>query len=108
MTVDDIRDYCLNKPGTTEGFPFGDSALVFKRDGKVYAILSLTDAPPWINLKCDPDRALQLRDEYDFVEPGYHMNKRHWNTVRLVPELSDDLLRGWIDHSYELVGSLRK
>jgi predicted DNA-binding protein (MmcQ/YjbR family) len=103
MEVDEIRDYCLAMEDVSEGFPFGPSALVFKTRGKMFLLMMLEDVPVSINLKCDPEKALELREAYSFVLPGYHMNKKHWNTVVLEPGLSNELLREWIDHSYDLV-----
>ena len=103
MDVVDFREYCLGKPNTTEGMPFGETVLVFKVAGKMFALMSLDELPATANLKCDPDMALDLRDRYEGVRPGYHMNKKHWNTVEIdsgVPEVD---LRGMIDHSYDLV-----
>ncbi|MEO0858650.1 MAG: MmcQ/YjbR family DNA-binding protein [Bacteroidota bacterium] len=108
MTIDIARDYCLAKPDASEGTPFGDTVLVFKAGGKMFALLGL-DGPPWtVNLKCDPERAVALRERYDAVQPGYHMNKKHWNTVEY-GRLDGDLVRALIDHSYDLIaGSLKK
>jgi predicted DNA-binding protein (MmcQ/YjbR family) len=103
VDVADFREYCLAKAGATEGTPFGDDTLVFKVGGKIFALTSLDSVPATANLKCDPDRALELRDRYEQVQPGYHMNKKHWNTVELETGLPDAELRGMIDHSYELV-----
>ncbi|BDS08102.1 hypothetical protein NT6N_31420 [Oceaniferula spumae] len=103
MTLPDFIDYCLAKPGTEETTPFGPEVLVYKVCGKMFALCNPDDVPPEANLKCDPDRAIELRDEYEAVRPGYHMNKRHWNTVTFDGTMSDDLLRDLIDHSYELV-----
>ena len=102
MTLSDIRDFCLALPHTTESTPFGPDVLVFKVADKLFALASLTDVPPRLNLKCDPDRALDLRDQYDAIQPGYHMNKRHWNTV-LIEGIPTPLLRDLILHSYHLV-----
>ncbi|MDF1658608.1 MAG: MmcQ/YjbR family DNA-binding protein [Verrucomicrobiales bacterium] len=88
---------------TTEEFPFGPQAAVYKVVGKMFAILSPEDVPPQMNLKCDPDRAVMLRDEHEAVIPGYHMNKKHWNTLILDGSLPDSLVVGLIDHSYDLV-----
>ena len=103
MNLEAFREYCLNKPGATEGTPFGPDTLVFKVGGKIFAIASLDDVPARVNLKCDPDLALELRDRYEQVRPGYHMNKKHWNTVELDSGIPDRELRKMIDHSYELV-----
>ncbi len=103
MDLEDFREYCLTKRNATESTPFGPDALVFKVGGKIFAIASLDEVPPHVNLKCDPERALDLRDRYEEVQPGYHMNKKHWNTVELRGRIPSHELRGWIDHSYELV-----
>jgi predicted DNA-binding protein (MmcQ/YjbR family) len=103
MQVDAFREYCLKKPSVTEGLPFGPENIVFKVGGKMFALLALNEIPPAANLKCDPDRALELRDRYEDVRPGYHMNKKHWNTVQLVGGIPDSEIRKMIDHSYGLV-----
>jgi predicted DNA-binding protein (MmcQ/YjbR family) len=109
MDIAALYEYCRNKKGVTEGFPFGEDVLVFKVMGKMYALMNLEDVPPRINLKCDPVRALELREQYDAVLPGYHMNKQHWNTVVSDGSIPGDLVRELIDHSYELiVRSLKK
>ncbi len=103
MNLEEFREYCLAKPGAIEGTPFGDDTLVYKVGGKIFALASLEEVPPRVNLKCDPERALDLRDRYEEVQPGYHMNKKHWNTVELSGAIPDTELRGLIDHSYDLV-----
>lgn len=103
MHIDELREYCLSKKGVDEGLPFGESTLVFKVLGKIFALTGLDADECRVNLKCDPDYALELRDEYPDIIPGYHMNKRHWNTVYCERDLDDDLIRDLIDHSYELV-----
>jgi len=103
MDLAEFREYCLNKPDTTEGTPFGPTVLVFKVDGKMFALAALDEVPPTVNLKCDPELALDLRDRYEQVRPGYHMNKKHWNTVEIEGGIPDPELRKMIDHSYELV-----
>ena len=103
MDLADFRESCLTKANVTEGTPFGEDTLVFKVAGKIFALASLDEVPPRVNLKCDPDRALELRDRYEEVTPGYHMNKKHWNTVALSGRIPDAELRQMIDHSYELV-----
>lgn len=109
MDLESFREYCLTKANATEGTPFGDDTLVFKVCGKMFALASLDDVPPRVNLKCDPDLALELRDRYAEVQPGYHMNKKHWNTVELNGVIPDAELRRMIDHSYNLVvARLRK
>ena len=103
MDVESLREYCLAKPGATEDTPFGEDVLVFKVAGKIFALASLDEVPARANLKCDPDLALELRDRYEQVQPGYHMNKKHWNTVEIVSGTPEPELRRMIDHSYELV-----
>jgi predicted DNA-binding protein (MmcQ/YjbR family) len=103
MDIESFRDYCLNKPGVSESTPFGEDVLVFKVSGKIFALLPLDELPATANLKCDPDRALELRDRYEQVRPGYHMNKKHWNTIEIDTGLPDSDLCGMIDHSYDLV-----
>jgi predicted DNA-binding protein (MmcQ/YjbR family) len=103
MDLAQFREYCLSKPRATEGTPFGPDVLVFKVAGKMFALAALNELPPTVNLKCDPDLALDLRDRYEQVRPGYHMNKKHWNTVEIEGGISVVELRRMIDHSYELV-----
>ncbi|MBA3960739.1 MAG: MmcQ/YjbR family DNA-binding protein [Chthoniobacterales bacterium] len=103
MNLEDFRARCLTKAAVTEGTPFGPDTIVFKVAGKMFALASLEAVPPRVNLKCDPERALDLRDRYDEVTPGYHMNKKHWNTVELCGRIPVAELRAMIDHSYELV-----
>jgi predicted DNA-binding protein (MmcQ/YjbR family) len=103
MHLDAFREYCLKKPGATEGTPFGEDVLVFKVGGKMFALAALDEVPARVNLKCDPDLALELRDRYEQVRPGYHMNKKHWNTVEIDSGIPEAELRKMIDHSYELV-----
>jgi predicted DNA-binding protein (MmcQ/YjbR family) len=103
MDLAEFREYCLRKPGASEEIPFGPDVLVFKVGGKIFALGALDEVPPRVNLKCDPDLALDLRDRYEQVTPGYHMNKRHWNTVEIASGIPDIELRKMIDHSYELV-----
>jgi predicted DNA-binding protein (MmcQ/YjbR family) len=105
VQIDTFRDYCLRKRGVTEDSPFGPEHVVFKVGGKMFALLALDEIPPTANLKCDPDRALELRDRYEEVQPGYHMNKKHWNTVTIASGIPDAEIRQMIDHSYELVVS---
>ncbi|WP_020599972.1 MmcQ/YjbR family DNA-binding protein [Spirosoma panaciterrae] len=103
MNIETIRDYCIAKPGVSESFPFGGDTLVFKVGGKMFALLATESQPTTINLKCDPERAVQLRDEHPAVAPGYHMNKTHWNTITINGAVRTVELQEWIDHSYELV-----
>ena len=103
MHIEKIREYCLAKPGTSESFPFNETTLVFKVMGKMFALAGLDNIPLTINLKCDPERAIHLREQYPEVAPGYHMNKKHWNTITIEDHLDDELIEEWIDHSYQLV-----
>ena len=102
MNIESLRNYCLNLKGVTESFPFGDDTLVFKIVNKVFLLASLTE-PSSFNVKCDPEKAIQLRESFSEVIPGYHMNKKHWNTVYYNGSLSDKQLIEMIDHSYKLV-----
>src|SRR3954467_10217360 len=103
MEADVFRAYCLKKRGVSEGTPFGPDNIVFKVGGKMFALLALDEIPTVVNLKCDPDRALELRDRFEQVRPGYHMNKKHWNTVEIAGGIPDAEIREMIEHSYELV-----
>ncbi len=103
MDLESFREYCLKKRGASEDTPFGEDVLVFKIGGKMFALAPLDEIPATANLKCDPDLALELRDRYEQVRPGYHMNKRHWNTVEIDSGIPHAELRKMIDHSYELV-----
>ena len=103
MDLAAFRDYCLRKRGATEGTPFGETVLVFKVSGKIFALASLDEVPARVNLKCNPDLALELRDRYEQVRPGYHMNKRHWNRVEIDSGVPEAELRKMIEHSYDLV-----
>ena len=103
MNLAQLREYCLSKPRATEGAPFGPDVLVFKVGGKMFALAALDKVPTTVNLKCDPDLALELRDRYQQVTPGYHMNKKHWNTVEIEGGIPGLELRKMIDHSYDLV-----
>jgi predicted DNA-binding protein (MmcQ/YjbR family) len=103
MDLAQFREYCLSKPRATEGTPFGPDVLVFKVSDKMFALAALDEVPTTVNLKCDPDLALELRDRYEQVTPGYHMNKKHWNTVGIEGGIPDSELRKMIDHSYDLV-----
>lgn len=103
MDVESVRSHCLAKKGVTEGFPFGEEVLVFKVMNKMFALVDLEGVPPGVNLKCAPERSAELRESYDAITPGYHMDKRHWNTVRLDGEVPERIVEELIDHSYELV-----
>ena len=105
MNVEELRNYCLAKKGTEETFPFDSETLVFKVMGKMYALIPLERVPPQCNLKCDPERAIELREEYDgVITPGYHMSKKHWNTLFL-ENLPPKFIIELVDHSYDLVVS---
>ncbi|MET0636344.1 MAG: MmcQ/YjbR family DNA-binding protein [Chitinophagaceae bacterium] len=108
MHIESLREYCLSKEGTTEELPFGPDTLVFKINGKIYLLVGLDNEPLSFNVKCDPQKAVLLREEYPSVTPGFHMNKQHWNTIVVDGSVSDKLLREWIDHSYDLVAGKSK
>jgi len=104
MNIETIRNYCLGKKGTiTEELPFGDDTLVFKLFGKMFFLASMGVRPVQFNVKCDPERAIELRERYPAVRPGYHMDKKHWNTIVLDGSLSSNEIFAMIDHSYDLV-----
>ena len=103
MNIEQFLEYCRKKPFVTEDFPFGPENLVLKVKGKIFAVTDLDDAEFKVNLKCDPEKAELLRDQFIEVKPGYHMNKKHWNTVEFNSGLSIKLLKEWVDHSYECV-----
>ncbi|MBG6187066.1 MmcQ/YjbR family DNA-binding protein [Flavobacterium sp. CAN_S2] len=106
MNLETYYEYCLSKKGVTEHFPFDEDTLVFKVGGKMFALSSLSQwekGQPSVNLKCDPERAQELRTEYDDIQPGFHMSKTHWNTIAVNESVSDALVKELIDHSYELV-----
>ena len=104
MDIETYRDYCLSKKGVTEGLPFGPESLVLKLMGKIFTIASLDEVPLRVNLKCDPERAISLRDQYpENILPGYHMNKVHWNTMVLDGSLQKTLIFELVDHSYNLI-----
>lgn len=104
MNVEEIREYALQKENITEGFPFGEDTLVFKVNNKIFLLVSLDETPLRFNAKCEPDKAIELREEYpDVILPGYHMNKKHWNTIVADGSVSSKQLKEWIDHSYDLV-----
>lgn len=106
MNLETFYEYCLSKKGTTEHFPFDEDTLVFKVGGKMFALSSLLQwekNQPSVNLKCDPERAQELRAEYEEIKPGFHMSKVHWNTIALNGNLPTGFIKELIDHSYELV-----
>ena len=103
MNLADYCEHCLELPGVEETMPFGPEVLVYKVGGKMFATAVPDEFPHAVNLKCDPERAIDLRDRYEDIRPGYHMNKRHWNTLMLRGTLPSKLVRELIDHSYALV-----
>jgi len=103
MNVEELRDYCLSLKGVTESFPFDDVSLVFKVLNKMFALIPI-DAPELsIALKCDPEKAIELREEYSCIEPAYHFNKKYWNTIYLNRQMSDECIKFWIRHSIDEV-----
>lgn len=100
--IDVLREHCLAKKEVSESFPFDENTLVFKVYDKMFALISLEREPLQMNLKCDPEKAIELREEYYQVMPGYHSNKKHWNTI-ILENISVNFLKKWIDHSYDLV-----
>ncbi|HRP57795.1 MmcQ/YjbR family DNA-binding protein [Agriterribacter sp.] len=108
MNVEQIREYCILKEEVEESLPFGPDTLVFKVEGKIFLLLSLDAEQPQFNVKCDPDKAEELRAEYTCVLPGYHMNKKHWNTIIVDGSASSAILKEWIDDSYNLVRKKKK
>ncbi|WP_024772499.1 MULTISPECIES: MmcQ/YjbR family DNA-binding protein [Aquimarina] len=105
MNIEAFREYCLSKKGVTEEFPFDESTLVFKVMGKMFALTGLDRMPFSVNLKCDPDRAIELREYHPEITPGYHMSKKHWNTVNFSGGLPTNMILELINHSYDLVVS---
>lgn len=104
MDIVSLREYCISKEGSEESFPFGEDTLVFKKNGKIFALINLY-GDLTINLKCDPEYALELRERYPSVLPGYHMNKKHWNTIIIDGSVPDKEIFSWIDHSYGLIAA---
>jgi predicted DNA-binding protein (MmcQ/YjbR family) len=103
MNIETLQEYCLSKPGAEETLPFGPDTLVYKVNGKIFLLVGLESDPLQFNVKCDPDKVQELREEFPCVLPGYHMNKKHWNTIVIDGSVSNAQLREWIDWSYELV-----
>jgi predicted DNA-binding protein (MmcQ/YjbR family) len=103
MNIETLREYCLSKPGAEETLPFGPDTLVYKVGGKVFLLTGLGSEQLRFNVKCDPGKAIELREEYSCVLPGWHMNKKHWNTIVVDGSVSSKQLKEWIDHSYSLV-----
>ncbi|MGK0389111.1 MAG: putative DNA-binding protein (MmcQ/YjbR family) [Maribacter sp.] len=108
MNIEDFHHYCLSKKGVEETFPFDDVTLVFKVMGKIFALIGLNSEEFKVNLKCDPERSIELREEYEEILPGWHMSKKHWNTVIFEGTLDNKMLMELIDHSYDLVVSKLK
>lgn len=102
MNIESLREYCLIKKGATESFPFDEITLVFKVMNKIFALTSIYGELS-VNLKCEPEKAIALREQYSFVFPGYHMNKVHWNTIEITNAVPDKLIEEWIDDSYSLI-----
>lgn len=103
MNIETIREYCLSKKDVEEGFPFGDDTLVFKVKSKIFLLIGLNNDTLQFNVKCNPEKAIELREQYNSVIPGYHMNKKHWNTILIDGSVSSKLIKEWIDDSYNLV-----
>jgi predicted DNA-binding protein (MmcQ/YjbR family) len=108
MNIETLREYCLSKPGVEECLPFGPDTLVFKVVGKIFLLASLDSEILQFNVKCDPDKAIELREVFSSVAPGYHMNKKHWNTILVDGSVPVKNIKEWIDHSYELVSVKKK
>mgnify|MGYP001090512806 CR=1 FL=1 len=109
MNIEDIRDFALGLENVTEGFPFGETVLVFKTNNKIFLLLPLDETELQFNVKCDPERAIQLREEFpDAIFPGYHMNKKHWNTIILNGVLKIKQLKEMIADSHRLVSKIKK
>ena len=104
MNIEEYRNYCIVKKGVTESFPFDETTLVFKVMNKMFALTGIEEFA-FINLKCDPEKAIELREEFDGVTPGYHMNKNNWNSVSSKGDIPDKLIYQWIDDSYDLIVS---
>lgn len=103
MNIEEIREYCISKKGVEESLPFGPEILVFKIMGKAFLLAGLDRSPLQFNIKCNPDKAIELREQFSFVLPGYHMSKKHWNTIILDGSATPKQLKEWISDSYELV-----
>ena len=108
MNIESLREYCLSKPGAEETLPFGPDTLVYKVNGKIFLLTGLDEEQLSFNVKCDPGKAIEWREEFPCVLPGYHMNKKHWNTIVVDGSVSSKQLKEWIDHSYELVLNKKK
>jgi predicted DNA-binding protein (MmcQ/YjbR family) len=108
MNIETLQAYCLSKPDAEETLPFGPNTLVYKINGKVFLLTGLDQAELSFNVKCDPEKAIELREEFPCVQPGFHMNKKHWNTIRVDGSVPDRHLKEWIDWSYDLVKAKKK
>ncbi len=108
MDIEFLRNYCLSKPDVEETLPFGPDTLVFKVSEKIFLLTGLDSEQLSFNVKCDPDKAIELREEFPCVLPGYHMNKKHWNTIMVDGSVTTKQLKEWIDHSYDLVAKKKK
>ena len=102
MNIEELRNFCLSLKGATESFPFDEVTLVFKVGGKMFALINL-NGPLTVNIKCDPEQAIELRERYTAVVPGYHMSKQHWNTIHMDGSVRSNLVKGWIIDSYNLI-----
>lgn len=103
MDIESLRDYCLSKPAAEETLPFGPDTLVYKVGGKIFLICSLNSESLRFSVKCDPEKVIELRERYDCVQPGYHLNKKHWNTIYVDGTVSNSMLKEWINDSYDLI-----
>lgn len=108
MNIETLRNYCLSKSDAEETLPFGPDTLVYKVNGKMFLLTGFDNDPLQFNVKCNPDKALELREEFPCVLPGYHMNKKHWNTIVVDGSVSSKQLKEWIDDSYDLVKGKKK
>ena len=108
MNIEELREYCLSKKDAEETLPFGPDTLVYKVKSKVFLLTGLDEIEFRFNVKCDPDKAIELREEFHCVLPGWHMNKKHWNTIVVDGSVSNKQLKEWIDHSYDLVSGPKK
>ena len=105
MDIVELREYCLSKKLVEESFPFNETTLVFKVAGKIFLLVNIDSRPLSFNIKCDPAMAIDLREKYDCVKPGYHMNKQHWNTIECSGSVPSKTILKWVDNSYDLVVS---
>lgn len=103
MHLEELREYCLSKKGAEECFPFGEDTFVYKVMGKMFLLTGIEYQPVEFNVKCDPEKAIELRENFSCVQPGYHMSKKHWNTIVCDGSVSQKQLLEWVDHSYNLV-----